>query len=107
MARNSHLTLLLSFSVMLPLMVESRIRHFKCEVNYLPWSPDCSAESLLIAINGHFPGPTIDTIVVELHNMLPSEGVVIHGLRALGQMGRHPSRSVQSILGRLSFTSSK
>ncbi|KAL4194761.1 hypothetical protein AMTRI_Chr05g70100 [Amborella trichopoda] len=75
MARNSHLTLLLSFSVMLPLMVESRIRHFKWEVNYLPWSPDCSAESLLIAINGHFPGPTIDTIVVELHNMLPSEGV--------------------------------
>ncbi|ERN19800.1 hypothetical protein AMTR_s00064p00148730 [Amborella trichopoda] len=65
---------------MLPLMVESRIRHFKWEVNYLPWSPDCSTESLLIAINGHFPGPTIraragDAIVVELHNKLPTEGV--------------------------------
>ncbi|KAL4194759.1 hypothetical protein AMTRI_Chr05g70080 [Amborella trichopoda] len=83
MVRNNHLTLLLSCLVMLPLMVESRIRHFKWEVNYLPWSPDCSTESLLIAINGHFPGPTIraragDAIVVELHNKLPTEGVVIH-----------------------------
>lgn len=59
-------------------------------MNYLLWSPDC-VENVLIAINGGFPGPTIraeagDTIVVELENKLPTEGVVIHwhGIRQRG-----------------------
>ncbi|KAL5986339.1 hypothetical protein ACLOJK_014672 [Asimina triloba] len=57
-------------------------RHFKWEVGYMFWSPDC-LENVVIGINGHFPGPTIrakagDTIVVELTNKLHTEGVVIH-----------------------------
>lgn len=67
-----------------------RSRHYKWQVNYLLRSPDC-VESVLIAINEGFPGPTIqaeagDTIVVELENKLPTEGVVIHwhGIRQRG-----------------------
>ncbi|KAJ6853830.1 L-ascorbate oxidase-like [Iris pallida] len=69
----------------------SKARHnFKWEVGYVFWSPDC-VESAVIGINGQFPGPTIrakagDTIVVELKNSLPTEGVVIHwhGIRQFG-----------------------
>uniref|UniRef100_A0A2N9HSY1 Plastocyanin-like domain-containing protein n=1 Tax=Fagus sylvatica TaxID=28930 RepID=A0A2N9HSY1_FAGSY len=64
--------------------------HFKWEVEYMFWSPDC-VENVVMGINGQFPGPTIrakagDTIVVELTNKLPTEGVVIHwhGIRQLG-----------------------
>ncbi|XP_057801836.1 L-ascorbate oxidase-like [Salvia miltiorrhiza] len=58
------------------------VQHLKWEVEYKRWSPD-GKESVVIAINGEFPGPTIraragDTINVELINKLPTEGVVIH-----------------------------
>jgi uncharacterized protein Usg len=60
----------------------AKSRHFKWEVEYLFWSPDC-IENVVMGINGQFPGPTIrakagDTIVVELTNKLSTEGVVIH-----------------------------
>lgn len=46
------------------------------------WFPD-GVDSVVMAINGQFPGPTIraivgDTIFVHLTNNLPTEGVVIH-----------------------------
>jgi hypothetical protein len=60
----------------------AKTRHFKWEVEYLFWSPDC-IENVVMGINGQFPGPTIrakagDTVVVELTNKLSTEGVVIH-----------------------------
>ncbi|KAL5580037.1 hypothetical protein UlMin_012479 [Ulmus minor] len=68
----------------------AQIRHYKFEVEYMFWSPDCM-EHAVMGINGKFPGPTIrakagDTVVVELHNKLHTEGVVIHwhGIRQLG-----------------------
>ncbi|XP_072964364.1 L-ascorbate oxidase-like [Typha angustifolia] len=73
-----------------PLSFASKARHFKWEVGYVFWSPDC-LENVMIGINGKFPGPTIrakagDTIVIELKNSLPTEGVVIHwhGIRQIG-----------------------
>ncbi|KAK1395414.1 L-ascorbate oxidase [Heracleum sosnowskyi] len=52
------------------------------EVEYMHWSPDC-IESVVMGINGRFPGPTInatagDTINIKLTNGLHTEGVVIH-----------------------------
>ncbi|XP_058183466.1 L-ascorbate oxidase-like isoform X1 [Rhododendron vialii] len=68
----------------------SKTRHFKWEVEYMYWSPDCN-EHMVMGINGQFPGPTIraragDTVHVELTNKLPTEGVVIHwhGIRQQG-----------------------
>ena len=79
------LLLLLIFcipSLLVQVALASKARHFKWEVGYIFWSPDC-AESVVIGINGQYPGPTIrakagDTIVVELKNALHTEGVVIH-----------------------------
>ncbi|XP_055835815.1 L-ascorbate oxidase [Solanum dulcamara] len=77
--------LLLSSSVM-----AAKTRHFKWEVEYIHWSPD-GEESVVMGINGQFPGPTIraragDIIAVELTNKLHTEGVVIHwhGIRQIG-----------------------
>ncbi|KAJ7520874.1 hypothetical protein O6H91_19G027100 [Diphasiastrum complanatum] len=61
---------------------KARIRRYKWKVDYSYFSPDC-VEKVIIAINGQYPGPRIraqagDTIVVELENGLPTEGVVIH-----------------------------
>lgn len=68
----------------------AKVRHFKWDVEYVFWSPDCQ-ENVVMGINGQFPGPTIratvgDTVVVELTNKLHTEGVVIHwhGIRQLG-----------------------
>lgn len=68
----------------------SKTKHFKWEVEYMYWSPDC-VEHVVMGINGQFPGPTIraqagDTVHVELTNKLPTEGVVIHwhGIRQRG-----------------------
>lgn len=60
----------------------SKARHYKWDVEYLFWSPDC-VENVVMGINGQFPGPTIrakagDMVVVELTNKLHTEGVVIH-----------------------------
>ncbi|KAH9607325.1 hypothetical protein KSS87_018871 [Heliosperma pusillum] len=67
----------------------AKVRHFKWDVEYMFWSPDCE-ERVVMGINGQFPGPTIraragDTIHVDLTNKLPTEGVVIHwhGIRQL------------------------
>ncbi|KAG0484700.1 hypothetical protein HPP92_008779 [Vanilla planifolia] len=67
-----------------------KVRNYRFEVGYIYWSPDC-AEKMVIGINGRFPGPTIrakagDTLVVEVKNSLPTEGVVIHwhGIRQFG-----------------------
>ncbi|KAF8403524.1 hypothetical protein HHK36_011628 [Tetracentron sinense] len=84
------LLILCCFSVLIQFTLASKARHFKWEVGYLFWSPDC-VENVVMGINGQFPGPTIrakagDTIVVELTNKLHTEGVVIHwhGIRQLG-----------------------
>ncbi|XP_047323099.1 L-ascorbate oxidase-like [Impatiens glandulifera] len=78
----------------LSLGLGAKTRHFKWDVEYIHWSPDCSSnssEGIVMAINGQFPGPTIvaragDTINVELTNKLFTEGVVIHwhGIRQIG-----------------------
>ncbi|XP_074320745.1 L-ascorbate oxidase-like [Silene latifolia] len=67
----------------------AKVRHYKWDVEYMFWSPDCE-ERVVMGINGQFPGPTIraragDTIHVDLTNKLPTEGVVIHwhGIRQL------------------------
>ncbi|KAI3917025.1 hypothetical protein MKX01_003474 [Papaver californicum] len=66
-----------------------KTRHFRWEVGYMFWSPDC-LENVVMGINGQFPGPTIrakagDTVVVHLTNKLHTEGLVIHwhGIRQL------------------------
>ncbi|RVW70005.1 L-ascorbate oxidase [Vitis vinifera] len=66
------------FSFVIQLCLASKTRHFKWEVEYMYWSPDCM-EGVVMGINGQFPGPTIravagDTIVVELTNRLHTEG---------------------------------
>ncbi|KAL8055618.1 hypothetical protein ABFX02_04G067800 [Erythranthe guttata] len=68
----------------------ARTQHLKWSVEYMHWSPD-GVESVVMGINGQFPGPTIraragDTINIELTNKLPTEGVVIHwhGIRQIG-----------------------
>nr|CEP20210.1 Ascorbate oxidase [Lilium hybrid division I] len=68
----------------------SKARHFKWDVEYVFWSPDC-IENVVMGINGQFPGPTIrakagDTVVIDLTNKLHTEGVVIHwhGIRQFG-----------------------
>uniref|UniRef100_A0A1J3DFL1 L-ascorbate oxidase n=1 Tax=Noccaea caerulescens TaxID=107243 RepID=A0A1J3DFL1_NOCCA len=60
------------------------------EVGYKFWWPDCK-EGIVMAINGKFPGPTInavagDTLIIHVTNKLSTEGVVIHwhGIRQLG-----------------------
>lgn len=57
-------------------------KHYRWQIKYEFWSADC-VERMVIAINGQFPGPTVraragDTIVVEVENLMPTEGVVIH-----------------------------
>ncbi|CAM6117246.1 unnamed protein product [Calypogeia fissa] len=51
-------------------------------VDYSFQSPDC-VEKLIIAVNGVYPGPVVratvgDTVVVNVKNVMPTEGVVIH-----------------------------
>ncbi|KAL1204272.1 L-ascorbate oxidase [Cardamine amara subsp. amara] len=60
------------------------------EVEYKFWWPDCK-EGIVMAINGQFPGPTIDavagdTVIIHVTNKLSTEGVVIHwhGIRQRG-----------------------
>ncbi|KAI9082242.1 hypothetical protein K1719_035665 [Acacia pycnantha] len=60
----------------------AKVRHYEWKVEYMYGSPDC-LESVVLGINGQFPGPTIrvqagDTIDVALTNKLSTEGVVIH-----------------------------
>ncbi|KAL2603158.1 hypothetical protein R1flu_003829 [Riccia fluitans] len=73
--------------VLLPLLlavvsVHGAVKQYDWTIDYAFWSPDC-VEKLIIAINGQYPGPTIDatvgdTIVVKIHNKMPTESVVIH-----------------------------
>lgn len=83
MAKRFLLTFFLFFlSALTRSTLASKARHFKWEVGYMFWSPDC-VENVVIGINGQFPGPTIrakagDTVAVELTNKLHTEGVVIH-----------------------------
>ncbi|VVB16913.1 unnamed protein product [Arabis nemorensis] len=62
----------------------------KWEVEYTFWWPDCK-EGIVMAINGQFPGPTIDAVagdrvIIHVTNKLFTEGVVIHwhGIRQIG-----------------------
>ncbi len=62
--------------------VQAAVVKYDWTVDYLSAAPDC-VERLIIAINGQFPSPTIqavqgDTVVVNLKNNLPTEGVTIH-----------------------------
>lgn len=78
----------------------SKARHFKWDVEYVFWSPDC-VENVVMGINGQFPGPTIrakagDTVVIDLTNKLHTEGVVIHwhGIRQVLCLSLSPSPSL-------------
>eukprot|EP00249_Psilotum_nudum_P002201 c15111_g1_i1 orf=240-1979(-) len=71
-------------------VVSARVRRHKWHINNQFWSPDC-VEKASITINGQFPGPVIraqvgDTVVVEIENLIPTEGVVVHwhGIRQIG-----------------------
>ncbi|KAI6685400.1 hypothetical protein NL676_031313 [Syzygium grande] len=84
------IAVLISVVLVGPITCAAKIRHFRWEVEYKFWSPDC-VEGIVMSINGQFPGPTIsaevgDTISVKLTNKLSTEGVVIHwhGIRQLG-----------------------
>jgi hypothetical protein len=62
--------------------VEAAVQYYDWTVAYSYASPDC-VEKLVMAVNGQVPGPRIDatqgdTVVVNLTNLLPTEGVVIH-----------------------------
>jgi L-ascorbate oxidase len=62
--------------------VEAAVQYYDWTVAYTYASPDC-VEKLVMAVNGEVPGPRIDategdTVVVNLTNHLPTEGVVIH-----------------------------
>jgi FtsP/CotA-like multicopper oxidase with cupredoxin domain len=62
--------------------VQAAVVEYDWTVDYLSVAPDC-VQRLIIAINGQFPSPTIqavqgDTVVVNLKNNLPTEGVTIH-----------------------------
>jgi hypothetical protein len=62
--------------------VEAAVQYYDWTVAYSYASPDC-VEKLVMAVNGQVPGPRIDatqgdTVVVNLTNHLPTEGVVIH-----------------------------
>ncbi|CAN4123196.1 unnamed protein product [Withania somnifera] len=62
--------------------ISAKNREYEWRVEYMYWCPD-GVEGVVMAINGHFPGPTIratagDTISVHLTNSLPTEGLVIH-----------------------------
>ncbi|CAM6004310.1 unnamed protein product [Sphagnum balticum] len=70
--------------------VEAAVQYYDWTVAYTYASPDC-VEKLVMAVNGEVPGPRIDategdTIVVNLTNHLPTEGVVIHwhGMHQVG-----------------------
>ncbi|KAG7023883.1 hypothetical protein SDJN02_14910, partial [Cucurbita argyrosperma subsp. argyrosperma] len=82
-AGHPFLLILFLFSIAItPSIALPKIKHYKWEVEYMFWSPDC-VENIVMGINGQFPGPTIranagDTVVVELTNKLYTEGVVIH-----------------------------
>ncbi|KAL6603910.1 hypothetical protein ACP70R_044271 [Stipagrostis hirtigluma subsp. patula] len=65
-------------------------RRFTWNVEYVMWAPDCQ-QSVMIGINGKFPGPTItanagDLIQVEVTKSLHTEGLVIHwhGIKQIG-----------------------
>ncbi|XP_030521249.1 L-ascorbate oxidase-like [Rhodamnia argentea] len=84
------IVMLISAVLVGPSTCAAKTRHFRWEVDYKYWSPDC-VEGVVMSINGQFPGQTIravvgDTISVELTNKLSTEGVVIHwhGIRQLG-----------------------
>ena len=67
---------------MAPVSVAATVHYHKWKLSYQNRSPDCM-QTTIISINGQYPGPTIraregDTIVVELHNQMPTENVVIH-----------------------------
>ncbi|XP_023531516.1 L-ascorbate oxidase [Cucurbita pepo subsp. pepo] len=84
-AREPNFLVLFFFGLILGFGISSegsQIRHYKWEVEYMFWAPDCN-ENIVMGINGQFPGPTIranagDSVVVELTNKLHTEGVVIH-----------------------------
>lgn len=86
------------FSWLLIFLVQSsvaRVINLKWEVEYKHWSPDC-IENVVMAINGTFPGPTIeatagDTVNITLTNHLHTEGVVIHwhGITQVGFLLAH------------------
>ncbi|KAF7815509.1 L-ascorbate oxidase-like [Senna tora] len=69
---------------------DAKVRHYNFNVEYFFKSVDC-VESLVMGINGQFPGPTIraevgDTIQVAVTNKLSTEGTAIHwhGIRQYG-----------------------
>ena len=80
--RPASLFLTLALLLQAGALVLGKVRHYKWQVDYQFWSPDC-VQKVVISINGNYPGPTIrahvgDTIVVELENLMPTEAVLVH-----------------------------
>lgn len=74
--------LLAAVLVLFAATVRAKTVTYDWTVDYAFKSPDC-VEKLIIAINGQYPGPAIravvgDTVVVNVDNVMPTEGVVIH-----------------------------
>ena len=81
------LLLLICFTFLVGHSLQQKARHYKWDVEYMFWSPDCE-ERVVMGINGQFPGPTIraragDTVHIDLLNKLHTEvvGMHRHGLR--------------------------
>ncbi|XP_057801280.1 laccase-4-like [Salvia miltiorrhiza] len=73
---------------LLPMMVESRVRHYKFNVVMKNTSRLCSTKPI-VTINGNFPGPTIyaredDTVLVKVVNHVNyNVSIHWHGIRQL------------------------
>ncbi|XP_024373525.1 L-ascorbate oxidase [Physcomitrium patens] len=68
--------------VLLILQTEATMVRHNWTVDYMFSAPDC-VEKLIIAANGQYPSPPIfavegDTIVIEVTNHIPTEGIVFH-----------------------------
>ncbi|KAF5794954.1 putative laccase [Helianthus annuus] len=74
--------------VLLPMMVESYVRHYKFTVVMKNFTRLCESKAM-VTINGKFPGPTLyaredDSVVVQLVNKVPHNITIHwHGIRQL------------------------
>ncbi|MFS7961221.1 putative laccase [Helianthus anomalus] len=67
--------------VLLPMMVESNVRHYKFTVVMKNFTRLCESKAM-VTIDGKFPGPTLyaredDSVVVQLVNKVPYN-ITIH-----------------------------
>jgi hypothetical protein len=81
-SKRAQFELLLATVLVLFVVVRGATVTYDWTVDYAYQSPDC-VEKLIISINGQYPGPLVratvgDTVVVNVVNQIPSEGITIH-----------------------------